>query len=220
MLIDRGFENTNENKENYDNFINKEKINITYGDRKPQSKEKHLSLLSVKRTNNMYNEILNVYIIGNEKYSKDITINLKENGIAEYEENKKNYNQTDYLRIVQLIIFNNKIVPTHIKHKNEENSNNNKTYGSRYNGCKIEFLDFPFLSINRSDNILVPKHILLTPHDIKNEVDEHYKINKLPEIKYEDPQAKYLGAEISNVIKVIRNTETAQHFSIYRRVVA
>lgn len=71
-----------------------------------------------------------------------------------------------------------------------------------------------------SKHKLVPKHIILSEKD-KEELLTRYNINlnQLPRILTSDPQVKALDAKVGDVIKVERESETAESSTYYRVVV-
>ena len=73
------------------------------------------------------------------------------------------------------------------------------------------------LLVNISRHELVPKHILLSPEE-KHTLLQRYRLreSQLPRIKLDDPMAKYLGLRRSNVVKIIRKSETAGRYASYR----
>ncbi|MBW6517676.1 MAG: DNA-directed RNA polymerase subunit H [ANME-2 cluster archaeon] len=67
---------------------------------------------------------------------------------------------------------------------------------------------------------MVPQHILIPDNEV-NKVLKEYDVDKeqLPKIKISDPVIVEIGAEIGDVIKVIRNSPTAGEAVVYRLVI-
>ncbi|HDM36720.1 MAG TPA: DNA-directed RNA polymerase subunit H [Candidatus Syntrophoarchaeum butanivorans] len=70
------------------------------------------------------------------------------------------------------------------------------------------------------DHELVPKHEVLTEEEEKA-VLRKYKVSKrqLPKIKYSDPIAREIGAEVGQIIKITRDSKTAGKSIAYRVVI-
>ena len=78
----------------------------------------------------------------------------------------------------------------------------------------------PLKEVDISKHRLVPKHTILSEKD-KEELLSRYNINlnQLPRILTSDPQVKVLDAKIGDVIKIERESETAERSTYYRVVV-
>jgi len=82
---------------------------------------------------------------------------------------------------------------------------------------QIEIFTVNELVVNITEHELVPKHILLSKED-KDLLLKRYKIkeNQLPKILVTDPVARYLGLKRGDVVKIIRESETAGRYITYR----
>lgn len=75
------------------------------------------------------------------------------------------------------------------------------------------------MKINILEHHYVPEHIKLTDSETEKLAESlEYDIKDLPKIKSTDPVAKQIGAEEGDILKIIRNSDTAGTFVTYRYV--
>jgi len=76
------------------------------------------------------------------------------------------------------------------------------------------------LIVNITHHELVPKHVLASDEE-KESILKKFKIkeSQLPKIMTTDPVAKYLGLKKGQIVKIIRNSETAGLHIAYRAVI-
>jgi len=74
--------------------------------------------------------------------------------------------------------------------------------------------------IDIKQHVLVPEHILLTQEE-KDKLLSKYNINsnQLPRISRKDPALVDFGVKAGDVIKIIRNSQTASKSAYYRVVI-
>ena len=85
------------------------------------------------------------------------------------------------------------------------------------NELQVECFNISELMVNITEHSYVPQHILLNDED-KALLLKRYKIkeSQLPKILTSDPVARYLGLRRGNVVKIIRDSETAGQYVTYR----
>ncbi len=97
------------------------------------------------------------------------------------------------------------------------------TYAARREAKEmdVELLHHRFLSIDLFLHDLVPEHDIITDKEI-GEIEKEYGINReqLPKIKAGDPAAKAIGARPGDVIRIVRESETAGRHVVFRYCVA
>ncbi|MFX0167919.1 MAG: DNA-directed RNA polymerase subunit H [Candidatus Hodarchaeota archaeon] len=93
------------------------------------------------------------------------------------------------------------------------------TYAARREAKEldVELLHRRFLSIDLFMHELVPTHEMLSEEEIV-EIEKEYGIDReqLPKMKVGDPAAKAIGARPGDVLRIVRESETAGHHLMYR----
>ena len=75
------------------------------------------------------------------------------------------------------------------------------------------------MKIDIQDHMLVPTHEIMTEDEIADELsDVEYDFKDLPKIKLQDPVVKAIGAEVGDVLRITRESQTAGVFITYRIV--
>ena len=75
------------------------------------------------------------------------------------------------------------------------------------------------MQIDIQDHMLVPKHEIMTEEEISDEFsDVDYDFKNLPKIKSNDPVVEAIGAQIGDVLRITRESQTAGVFITYRIV--
>ena len=74
--------------------------------------------------------------------------------------------------------------------------------------------------IDITKSILVPKHILMKEDEVKDLLAKYnISSNQLPKISRKDPAIAGIGVKAGDVIKIIRQSQTAGKSFYYRMVV-
>lgn len=70
------------------------------------------------------------------------------------------------------------------------------------------------------EHMMVPDHQIMSVEEVDTLLDS-YKITRdqLPKIYHDDPSVKEIGAKINDVIRIVRNSQTAGRAEAYRQVV-
>lgn len=75
------------------------------------------------------------------------------------------------------------------------------------------------MKINILEHHYVPEHVKLTDSEVEKLAESlEYDIKDLPKIKSDDPVAKQIGVEEGDILKIIRDSDTAGTFVTYRYV--
>jgi DNA-directed RNA polymerase I, II, and III subunit RPABC1 len=96
------------------------------------------------------------------------------------------------------------------------------TQTAKTNAAKkhIELIARIFPSFNIFDHSLVPKHEIMTQEE-KQKLLDAYRVKpyQLPRIKASDSAAKAIGARPGDIVRIIRDSQTAGKYTAYRYVV-
>jgi len=96
------------------------------------------------------------------------------------------------------------------------------TQTAKTNAAKkhIELIPRIFPAFNIFDHAMVPKHEIMTQEE-KQKLLDGYRVKpyQLPRIKASDPAAKAIGARPGDIIRIIRDSQTAGKYTAYRYVV-
>ncbi|TEU04518.1 DNA-directed RNA polymerase subunit H [Candidatus Bathyarchaeota archaeon] len=84
----------------------------------------------------------------------------------------------------------------------------------------IELIPRIFPAFNIFKHILVPKHEILAPEE-KEELLAKYRVRpyQLPQIKASDPAVRAIGARPGDIVRILRESQTAGKYTAYRYVV-
>jgi DNA-directed RNA polymerase subunit H len=69
------------------------------------------------------------------------------------------------------------------------------------------------------EHILVPKHLLLSKEDAEK-LFAHYNISQkqMPQISIKDPAIVHLNAQVGDIVKIVRDSETESQAAFFRAV--
>lgn len=121
---------------------------------------------------------------------------------------KKVFDEEENVYDLTIIIVKDKVSPGNLKSINALN-------------IPYQLFDIQQLKINVTRHELVPPHILLNEQET-NEFLELYSMKNKKEtgtILRTDPIAKYMGFKSGDIIKIIRNSESAGEYITYRHCV-
>lgn len=123
------------------------------------------------------------------------------------------------LRNCKLLMISNKVKHAILIIKNTVTSSVKNTINDEYKneGFIIEIFNENDFLIDITKHELVPKHELLTNEE-KEEFLKNYKLNELPTILIHDPIVRRFGANIRDIFKITRLSETSG-ITYYYRVV-
>ena len=84
----------------------------------------------------------------------------------------------------------------------------------------IELIPRMFPAFNLFEHVMVPKHEIVADQE-RQEILQKYKVHpyQLPYINVSDPAVKAIGAKPGDIVKVIRESQTAGTYFAYRYVV-
>jgi DNA-directed RNA polymerase subunit H len=74
--------------------------------------------------------------------------------------------------------------------------------------------------LNVLEHAMVPDHKIMSEEEV-SDLLSHYNIttDQLPKIYNDDPAVKTIGAQVDNVIRIIRTSHTAGRAEAYRLVI-
>ena len=85
---------------------------------------------------------------------------------------------------------------------------------------RVEFFMINDLLVNVSKHELVPKHLIASDEE-KTKVLKKYMVKpaQLPKMLASDPMARYLGLKKGQMVRILRNSQTAGLHVVYRIVI-
>jgi len=85
---------------------------------------------------------------------------------------------------------------------------------------KIDLFTADRLKISLLEHDMIPKHEILSAEELEDVLNKYnITVDQLPKIKVTDPVCELIGAKLSQVLKITRNSPTAEKAVYYRLVV-
>jgi DNA-directed RNA polymerase subunit H (RpoH/RPB5) len=88
-------------------------------------------------------------------------------------------------------------------------------------GVHFELFHEMFFAIDLKRHVLIPKHVLMTPAEVQDEIVVRERIDpeKCASISAHDPMARYVGATVGSTVKIVAYRAASVEIS-YRRCVS
>ena len=89
-----------------------------------------------------------------------------------------------------------------------------------FSAANFEYFQEQELYVDITEHSLVPPHIVVSDEDKKALLNK-YKIKdyQLPKIRQDDAVARLMGLRVGQIVKIVRNSETAGRYVTYRLTV-
>lgn len=71
-----------------------------------------------------------------------------------------------------------------------------------------------------TEHVMVPEHHIMTREEVENLLLKYnISYDQLPKIYHDDPAVKTVGGNVNDVIRIVRNSQTAGRAESFRMVV-